>query len=68
MDAKVDDPKLPDEMQVTITLEKVSNGTELNIVQEDISSAIPAEACYLRWQESLSMLAQLLEPEITEGI
>jgi uncharacterized protein YndB with AHSA1/START domain len=65
---KFDDPNLPGEMRVTITLKKGSCGTELNIVQEDIPSAIPAEACYLGWQESLALLAKLVEPEITEGI
>jgi len=61
---KFDDPNLPGEMQTTITLKKVSVGTELNIVQEGIPEAIPAEACVLGWQESLTLLAMLVEPEI----
>jgi len=61
---RFDDPNLPGEMQVTITLKKVSVGTELNIVQEGIPAAIPPEACYLGWQESLVLLAKLVEPEI----
>ena len=61
---KFDDPNLPGEMQVTITLKKVSCGTELNIVQEVIPDAIPPEACSLGWQESLTLLAQLVEAEI----
>jgi uncharacterized protein YndB with AHSA1/START domain len=61
---KFDDPNLPGEMQVTISLKPVSVGTELNVVQEGIPEAIPAEACYLGWQESLTLLAQLVEPEI----
>ena len=59
-----DDPNLPGEMQLTVTLRTVSVGTEVNIVQEGIPEAIPAEACYLGWQESLTLLAQLVEPEI----
>jgi uncharacterized protein YndB with AHSA1/START domain len=62
-----DDPGLPGEMNVTITLTKVLCGTELNIVQEGIPAAIPAEFCYLGWQESLTQLAQLVEPEIPDG-
>jgi len=61
---KFDDPNLPGEMQVTITLKKVSCGTELNIVQEAIPDVIPPEACTLGWQESLTLLAQLVEAEI----
>jgi uncharacterized protein YndB with AHSA1/START domain len=61
---KFDDPQLPGEMQTTVTLKKVSCGTELHIVQEGIPEAIPAEACYLGWQESLTLLAQLIEAEI----
>jgi uncharacterized protein YndB with AHSA1/START domain len=61
-----DDPNLPGEMQVTVTLEAVSVGTDLQIVQEDIPDAIPAEACYLGWQESLRKLARLVEPEINQ--
>jgi uncharacterized protein YndB with AHSA1/START domain len=61
---KFDDPNLPGEMQNTISLKKVSVGTEISIVQEGIPSVIPAEACYLGWQESLTLLAQLVEAEI----
>ena len=61
---RFDDPNLPGEMQVTITLRKVSTGTELNIVQEGVPEVIPAEACYLGWQESLILLAKLVEAEI----
>lgn len=63
---KFDDPNLPGELQVTATLKKVSCGTELNIVQEGVPDVIPAEACYLGWQESLGQLAQLVEPEIPD--
>ncbi|MCF8533015.1 MAG: SRPBCC family protein [Reyranella sp.] len=62
--ASFDDPNLPGEMQTTVTLKKVMVGTEINIVQEGIPGVIPPEACYLGWQESLSMLAQLVQPEI----
>jgi uncharacterized protein YndB with AHSA1/START domain len=61
-----DDPNLPGEMQVTVTLEAVSVGTDLAIVQEGIPDAIPAEACYLGWQESLRNLARVVEPEINQ--
>jgi uncharacterized protein YndB with AHSA1/START domain len=61
---RFDDPNLPGEMQVTMTLKKVSVGTELTIVQEGIPAAIPTEACYLGWQESLMLLAKLVEAEI----
>jgi uncharacterized protein YndB with AHSA1/START domain len=61
---RFDDPNLPGEMQTTVTLKKVSCGTEVSIVQEGIPEAIPSEACYLGWQESLSLLAQLVEAEI----
>jgi uncharacterized protein YndB with AHSA1/START domain len=61
-----DDPNLPGEMQVTVTLKKVSVGTEIDIEQAGIPDAIPAEACYLGWQESLRNLARLVEPEIKE--
>jgi uncharacterized protein YndB with AHSA1/START domain len=64
---KFDDPNLPGEMQVTITLRTVSCGTELAIVQEGIPAAIPVEACYLGWQESLTQLATLVEPTIPDG-
>jgi uncharacterized protein YndB with AHSA1/START domain len=63
---RFDDPNLPGEMQVTITLKKVSCGTELNIVQEGIPVAIPPEACYLGWQESLILLGKLVEPNIPD--
>jgi uncharacterized protein YndB with AHSA1/START domain len=63
---KFDDPNLLGEMQVTVDLKKVSVGTELNIVQEGIPDAIPVEACYLGWQESLRNLARLVEPEINQ--
>ena len=61
---KFDDANMPGEMQLTITLKAVFCGTELNIVQEGIPSAIPVEACYLGWQESLKLLGQLVEAEI----
>ena len=64
---KFDDPNLPGEMQVTISLRKVLCGTELTIVQEGIPAAIPVEFCYLGWQESLAMLANVVEPEIPDG-
>ena len=63
---KFDDPNLPGEMQVTVTLKQVSVGTELNIVQEGVPDVIPAEACYLGWQESLAQLAKLVDPEIPD--
>ena len=63
---KFDDPNLPGEMQTTITLKKVSCGTEVTIVQEGIPAAIPTEACYLGWQESLISLAKLVEAEIPD--
>lgn len=63
---KFDDPSLSSEMQTTITLKKVSCGAEVNIVQEGLPAAIPAEACYLGWQESLILLAKLVEPEIPD--
>jgi len=63
---KFDDPNLTGEMQTTITLKKVICGTELNIVQEGIPAAIPAEMCYLGWQESLALLAKLVEAEIPD--
>jgi uncharacterized protein YndB with AHSA1/START domain len=61
---KFEDPNLPGEMQVTVTLKKVSVGTELHVVQEGVPELIPAEACYLGWQESLTLLAKLVEAEI----
>jgi uncharacterized protein YndB with AHSA1/START domain len=63
---RFDDPNLPGEMHVTVTLKKVSVGTEVSIVQEGIPDPIPAEACYLGWQESLTQLAMLVEPEIPD--
>ena len=59
-----DDPNLPGEMTVTVSLKKVIVGTEVKIVQEGIPDAIPAEACYLGWQESLALLANVVEPVI----
>ena len=59
-----DDPNLPGEMHVTVSLRPVSCGTELHVLQEGIPEAIPTEAGYLGWQESLTLLAQLIEPEI----
>ncbi len=61
---KFDDPNMPGEMQTTISLKQVFCGTELKVVQEGIPEAIPPEACYLGWQESLTLLAQLVEAEI----
>lgn len=62
-----DDPNLPGAMDVTILLTPVSCGTELSITQEGVPDVIPAEACYLGWQESLILLAKLVEPEIPDG-
>jgi uncharacterized protein YndB with AHSA1/START domain len=64
--SKFDDPNLLGEMQTTITLKKVPCGAELNIVQEGIPEVIPTDACYLGWQESLALLAKLVEPEILD--
>ena len=61
---KFDDPNLPGEMRVTVSLKKVFCGTDLDVVQEGIPAAIPVEACYLGWQESLVLLAKLVEAEI----
>lgn len=61
-----DDPSLPGEMQTSISLKPVSCGTELSIVQEGIPDTIPTEMCYLGWQESLALLALLVEPEIRQ--
>ena len=61
---KFEDPNLAGEMQVTVTLRKVSVGTELNVIQDGVPELIPAEACYLGWQESLTLLAKLVEAEI----
>ena len=63
---KFDNPNLPGEMQTTVSLRPVSCGTELNVVQEGIPAAIPAELCYLGWQDSLDQLARLVEPEIPD--
>jgi uncharacterized protein YndB with AHSA1/START domain len=63
---KFDDPNLPGEMTVTVTIKKVSVGTELTVVQEGIPDLIPQEACYLGWQESLRNLARLVEPDIKQ--
>lgn len=63
---KFDDPHLPGEMHVTVTLKNVSVGTELNIVQEGVPEVIPPEACYLGWQESLALLAKLVEAEVPQ--
>jgi uncharacterized protein YndB with AHSA1/START domain len=63
---RFDDPNMPGEMQVTISLKKVSCGTELNIVQEGVPDFIPPEACCLGWQESLTLLAKLVEAEIPD--
>jgi uncharacterized protein YndB with AHSA1/START domain len=63
---KFDDPNLPGEIQVTVTLKQVSCGTEVNIEQSGLPDVIPVEACYLGWQESLMQLAKLVEPEIPD--
>ncbi len=63
---RFDDPTLPGEMVITVTLKQVAVGTELEIVQEGVPEAIPPEACYLGWQESLAQLALLVEPHIPE--
>jgi Uncharacterized conserved protein len=65
---KFDDPNLPGEMKTTITLKKVSSGTELNIVQEGLPDVIPPDACYLGWQESLALLAKLVEAKIPDQL
>ena len=62
-----DDPKMPGEMKVTVSLRKVACGTEVSITQEGIPAAIPVEFCYLGWQESLAQLAVLVDPEIPDG-
>ena len=64
---KFDDPNLPGEMTVTVNLRKVVCGTEVNIEQSGIPDAIPAEMCYLGWQESLAQLANVVEPDIPNG-
>ena len=63
-----DDPNLPGEIQVTITLKKVSTGTELHIVQAGLPEVIPLEACYLGWQESLILLGKLVEVDIPDEL
>jgi uncharacterized protein YndB with AHSA1/START domain len=63
---KFDDPNLPGQIQVAVTLKKVSVGTELNIVQEGLPDVLPLEACYLGWQQSLENLAKVVEPEIKQ--
>jgi uncharacterized protein YndB with AHSA1/START domain len=63
---RFDDPNLPGQMEVTVTLRKVSVGTEVTIVQDGVPDAIPVEACYLGWQESLKNLARLVEPDIRQ--
>ncbi len=64
---RFDDPNLPGEMTTTVTLKAVSCGVELRVVQEGIPAMLPVEQCYLGWQQSLTLLAQLVEPEIREG-
>lgn len=64
---KFDDPNLKNEILVTVIFKKVSCGTEINIVQENLPEMIPVEACYLGWQQSLQYLAKLVEPEIVDG-
>lgn len=63
---RFDDPNLPGEMEVTIALRKVSSGTELDIVQEGVPAVIPVDGCYLGWQQSLSLLADLVEADIPD--
>ena len=63
---KFDDPKMPGEMQTTVALKQASCGTELNITQEGLPAVIPVEGCYLGWQESLTLLAKLVEAEIPD--
>jgi len=63
---RFEDPNLPGEIRVTVTLKAVSIGTEVNILQEGLPEILPVEACYLGWQESLRNLARLVEPEITQ--
>jgi len=64
---KFEDPNLPGEMRVTVTLREVSCGTELEVVQEGVPAVIPREQCYLGWQESLAQLAELVDPQIPDG-
>ena len=65
---KFDDPNLPGEMITSVTLRKVSAGTEVSIVQEGVPEVIPPDMCYLGWQDSLEQLAKLVEPEIPDGV
>ncbi len=65
---KFDDPNLKGEIKQTVTIKKVLVGTELNIVQEGIPDVIPVDGCYLGWQESLVLLAKLVEPDIPDGV
>jgi len=65
---KFDDPNMPGQMLTTITLKQVSVGTELNVVQEGVPAVIPADACYLGWQESLTLLTKLVEAEIPDQL
>ena len=65
---RFEDPNLPGQMQVTVSLRKVLCGTELTIVQEGLPAAIPMEFCYAGWQESLALLAHVVEPEIPDGV
>jgi len=62
---RFDDPNLPGEMQTTVTLKPVVFGTEMSVVQEGVPDVIPVEACYLGWQESLTLLSQLVEANVT---
>lgn len=66
MTDKFDDPNLPGEMITTVTLKKVTCGTEVNIVQEGVPGVIPPDGCYIGWQETLALLAQLAEPNIPD--
>lgn len=65
---RFDDPNLPGEMQVTVTLRAVEGGTDLRVEQAGIPDAIPVSMCYLGWQESLGMLARIVEPDIPDGM
>jgi uncharacterized protein YndB with AHSA1/START domain len=65
---RFDDPNLPGEMQVTIVLRKVASGTELDITQEGVPAVIPVDGCYVGWQQSLSLLAGLVEAEIPDEV
>lgn len=64
---RFDDSNLPGQMQVTVSLRRVMNGTELEVVQAGVPAVIPVEFCYAGWQESLALLAHLVEPEIPDG-